>query len=171
MAQCGYCGRTIAFGGVRDGGRRFCNKTCRSNAILAAASAQLPDGFVAEKAIEIHTGLCPKCGGEGPVDVHTSHTVWSAGIITRRSYKSEFCCQSCGQNAKLRAAVFSGLLGWWGFPWGFIWTPAQLIRNIGGLFSTPDPARPSDKMVNMVRAGLSAKLMEEERVGAETARR
>ena len=24
------------------------------------------------------------------------------------------------------------LLGWWGFPWGLIWTPMALVTNFGG---------------------------------------
>ena len=26
----------------------------------------------------------------------------------------------------------SALLGWWGFPWGFIYTPAVLVTNLKG---------------------------------------
>lgn len=28
--------------------------------------------------------------------------------------------------------VLSLFLGWWGFPWGFIYTPMVLIENLGG---------------------------------------
>ncbi len=28
--------------------------------------------------------------------------------------------------------LISLLLGWWGLPWGFIYTPAALVTNIGG---------------------------------------
>jgi hypothetical protein len=28
--------------------------------------------------------------------------------------------------------VLSFFLGWWGFPWGFIYTPMTIIENLGG---------------------------------------
>ncbi len=34
-------------------------------------------------------------------------------------------------------AVFSGVLGWWGVPWGFIYTPIAIVTNLlGGTEST-----------------------------------
>jgi hypothetical protein len=163
MARCANCGRTIAFGGIKDGERKFCGKPCRDRAHLSEASTQLPDEFVFEKAQEVHGGNCPKCGGAGPVDVHTSHTVWSAGLITRWAYKTEVCCRACDAKAKLRATAFSGLLGWWGFPWGLLMTPAQIIRNIGGLVTRQDPSKPSGQLVELVRKNLSARLIAEDR--------
>ena len=163
MGKCVSCGRTIAFGGIKEGDRQFCGKPCRDRAHLNSASAQLPDEFVLEKAHEVHSSACPKCGGAGPVDLHTSYTVWSAGVLTRWGHKSEVCCRACGRNAKLKAIAFSGLLGWWGFPWGLLMTPAQLIRNVGGIVKGHDPSRPSDKLVELVRKNLSARLIAEDR--------
>jgi hypothetical protein len=162
MAKCANCGRTIAFGGIKDGEHRFCGKPCRDRAYLNEVSIQLPDGFVMEKVHEVHSGACGKCGGAGPVDMHTSHSVWSALFITRWAYKTELCCSPCGRKAKLRAAAFSGLLGWWGFPWGILITPAQIIRNVSGLLARQDPLRPSDQLVQLVRTNLSAQLIAED---------
>ena len=72
-------------------------------------------------------------------------------------------CHSCGRNAKLHATEFAGLLGWWGLPWGLLMTPAQLVRNVGGIVKRPDPTRPSDKLVELVRKNLSARLLAEDR--------
>ena len=166
MATCANCGRTIAFGGPKEGEQRFCGKPCQAAFHLNRASSQLPDGFIQEKAAEVHAGPCPKCGGPGPVDVHASHWVWSAGLITRWSRKTELCCKRCGNGAKWKATAFSGLLGWWGFPWGLLMTPAQIIRNVGYMISGPDPTRPSDKLVEMVRVRLSSQLLKEERESA-----
>src|SRR5215212_9850448 len=107
MAKCANCGCTVLFGGIKDGERKFCGKPCRDRAYLNQASTQLPDGFVIEQAQEVHGGACPKCSGPGPVDVHTAHSVWSAGVITRWSSKKELCCRTCGRNAKLKATAFS----------------------------------------------------------------
>jgi hypothetical protein len=34
--------------------------------------------------------------------------------------------------AGLPYTMLSLFLGWWGFPWGFIYTPMVLIQNLGG---------------------------------------
>jgi hypothetical protein len=88
--------------------------------------------------------------------------VWSAAVITRWSQKTEVCCKPCGNAAKWKAAALSGLFGWWGFPWGFIVTPAQIIRNLGYMIKGPDPTRPSEKLVGVVRTNLSSRLLREE---------
>jgi hypothetical protein len=151
----------IIFGGVKDGAQRFCGRMCKNKVSFKAAAAQLPEAFVLEKSAELHDGPCPKCKGPGPVDVHKSYTVWSAVVLTRWSDKTEVCCRPCGRQAKLRAATFSGLVGWWGFPWGFVITPAQLLRNVVGIFTSNDPSRPSDELVEIVRKSLSAQLIQE----------
>jgi hypothetical protein len=161
MAKCNSCGRVIVFGGVKDGARRFCGSICKNQFSFQAASAQLPDAFVLEKAAELHGGPCPKCKRPGPVDLHKYYTVWSAVVLTRWSDKAELCCRPCGRQAQIRAAAFSGLFGWWGFPWGFIVTPAQLLRNLGGMLRSGNPSRPSDELVEIVRKNLSAQLIQE----------
>jgi hypothetical protein len=42
-------------------------------------------------------------------------------------------------------------------------TPAQLIRNVGGILTGHDPSRPSDQLVELVRKNLSARLLAEDR--------
>jgi hypothetical protein len=162
MAKCANCKRTIVFGGAKDGERRFCGQPCKNAFHLNRASSLLPEDFILEKTLALHAGPCPKCGGAGPVDVHTSYSVWSAGILTRWSQQSEVCCRPCGNKAKLKATAFSALLGWWGLPWGLLITPAQIIRNIGYMVRSPDPTKPSDDLVEVIRARLSAQLLNEE---------
>jgi hypothetical protein len=174
VSKCATCGRLIAFGGVKEGPYRFCSKRCREGSHLLAASAQIPDGFVFEKATEVHSGPCPKCGGPGPIDLHTSHTVWSAGVITQWASKPQICCHACGRSAKLQALAMSSVLGWWGLPWGIVLTPVQIIRNLGALMSSSDPSRPSDELLMFMRGHLSARMIEQDAAkkrAAETKRR
>jgi hypothetical protein len=40
-----------------------------------------------------------------------------------------------GQSAAMKGmpwTVMSFFLGWWGFPWGFIYTPASIFGNLSG---------------------------------------
>jgi len=56
------------------------------------------------------------------------------------------CCRSCGVKSKLGSTAYSALLGWWGFRWGILITPLQIVRNFGGMFTAPDPSQPSAKL-------------------------
>lgn len=156
MAKCDFCGTTIIFGGRRQGDLRFCNDRCRQNGALLNVSKQLPEGLVQQKTWEIHRGLCPKCGGPGPVDVHNSYRIWSALLITSWNTRPHVSCRSCGVKAQLLDAGFSLVLGWWGFPWGFLVTPIQIGRNLVGAAKGPDPSQPSAKLEKVVRITIAS---------------
>jgi len=60
-------------------------------------------------------------------------------------------------------AMFSFLFGWWGFPWGFIYTPVQVIRNITGMFRGSDEKRPSGELEKLVRIHIAAQVLAAQR--------
>lgn len=163
MASCDSCGSTILFGGVRQGDRRFCNARCQSAGALMQISSSIPEGQVTEAIWRVHQGMCPKCQGPGPVDVYTSHSVWSALVITRWSSQPQLSCRSCGVKAQLGAAALSLVVGWWGFPWGLLLTPIQVIRNVAGILSPPDAYTPSPKLERQVRLSLGSQLAQQAR--------
>jgi hypothetical protein len=158
MAACDACGTTILFGGVKQGPLRFCNQQCAQRGLGLSVANQLPADLVEKQVRQVHQGNCPRCQGPGPVDIHTSHRVWSAIAMTRWSSHPVLCCRSCGTKAKLGSAVFSMSLGWWGFPFGLLLTPVQLGRNVIGLFGGPDPATPSPALERAVRLHLASAL-------------
>ena len=108
------------------------------------------------KCEHLHQGNCPQCQGPGPVDIHTSHKVYSALAFTRWSSHPVMACRSCGRKQQLKHAIFSFALGWWGFPFGLVITPVQVIRNIGGMIGLggPDPSTPSPALA---RRGLHSR--------------
>ncbi len=160
MAQCGYCGTTIVFGGVRDGAQRFCNDKCHQNASLMSLAGQVPANLVEQQIQEVHEGSCPKCRGRGPVDVYRTYRVWSAFVLTSWSATPQLCCRSCARRSQLGGVLFCLVLGWWGIPWGLILTPIQIIRNIAGMCTGPDPRRPSAELEKFVKVTLAAQIME-----------
>ena len=160
MAKCDYCGSTILFGGKRDGSLKFCNDECHKKGFLLAIANEVPDEIVQQYINEVHAGTCPKCYGQGPIDVHTSYNVMSFLLITRWSSKPEISCRSCGFKSQLGGILTSFFLGWWGAPWGIIITPIQIIRNIVGMVNGPDPARPSQQLCSLLRMNLAAQLLE-----------
>jgi hypothetical protein len=55
-------------------------------------------------------------------------------ILTFRRSSPVFFIKS-GESRLTRGLPYSALsfvLGWWGFPWGFIYTPMVLFKNFGG---------------------------------------
>jgi hypothetical protein len=160
MASCGYCATTIVFGGKRDGEQRFCNAECQQKGRVAAAAQEIPDALVAEHVWKVHQGLCSRCGGSGPIDVHTSYRVWSALYVTSWSSRPNVVCRRCGSRARLGDAVFSLALGWWGFPWGLLMTPVQVFRNVAGLLNSTDPTTPSPQLSHILRLQIAASALE-----------
>jgi hypothetical protein len=136
MKKCEVCGTRILFGPVREGRHEYCSNKCRDQATSMVAISTIPNELVIKNVHEVFRGDCPECGREGPVDVHISHTVWS--IVAMTSFKSnpKICCRRCGRLARIKAALFSGLFGWWGFPWG----------NVGDSCSDPTEFRQRDKL-------------------------
>ena len=53
-------------------------------------------------------------------------------FFTRRTQNSGIFCQNCADKVAYKSTFITSLLGWWGFPWGFIYTPAALITNLMG---------------------------------------
>jgi len=161
MATCAACGQTIVFGGVTKGKKRYCNQDCHHAATAIRYAELVPDDIAADRTHEVHQGSCPKCKGPGPVDIHTSHYIWSAIVLTSWYSTPEICCRSCGIKAKLGAAMLCMLIGWWGFPGGLIGTPIQILRNLFGVLFMPDSKKPSAGLEAMVRLGQGRPTMVE----------
>ena len=133
--------------------------SARKDAAWTFAAKAVPDAELEPELRALHQGNCPKCQGPGPVDIHTSHKVYSVLVLTRYSSHPIMACQSCGRKQQLKHAAFSMLAGWWGFPFGLVITPVQIIRNIGGLtgLAGPDPSTPSPALARAVRLSLAAR--------------
>jgi hypothetical protein len=156
MAKCDYCNSTIIFGGKSDANGRFCNQKCQARGALLAISRQIPESSIQQEVWKVHQGACPKCNGSGPVDVHVSHKVWSALVLTQWSSTPQVSCRSCGMKSQLTGTAFSLVLGWWGFPWGLLFTPVQTARNIAGMVSPPEPSKPSPQLEKIIRMAIAA---------------
>jgi hypothetical protein len=156
MANCSYCDSFILLGGKTDQTGRYCNGSCQQAGNLLALSAQLRPAEIQRLVQEVHHGNCPRCGNPGPVDVYKAHKVWSAFVLTSWSSSPAVSCKSCATKRQLGAIAFSGVLGWWGFPWGFIITPTQVIRNIVEMCSSPTQGQPSPLLERVVRLQAGA---------------
>lgn len=161
MATCAACKTFIIAGGVRDGDYRYCNAKCHRAGQVKQAQNYVPDELVEAEAAKLHASTCPKCKGPGPVDVHTVHTCMSFLVMTRWKSTPTVSCRSCATKSQLGALGTTLALGWWGFPWGLIYTPTQIIKNISGITNGPSPTAPSNDLKRLVLKMLAAQLAQQ----------
>lgn len=161
MAKCDACNSTIIFGGKRDANGRFCNQKCQARGALLSMAKQIPEATIREQVWQTHQGLCPKCGGTGPVDVYVTHSVWSAVFLTSWKSTPEISCRSCGRKSQWMGIASSAVLGWWGFPWGLILTPIQIARNLAAIGRTADASSPSPQLEKIVRMKLASQMTQQ----------
>jgi hypothetical protein len=157
MGRCDHCRTIILFGGVSAEGMRFCSQSCAQKAHLAIVGQTLPQRDVRKHVWDVYKGQCPECGRAGPTDIRVSHRVFSVVVFTRWSSHPVLACRGCGIRQQLLGLVVSLLFGWWGFPWGLLMTPVQILRNLIGLLSADD-GTPSDALERVVRVRLAAQL-------------
>lgn len=161
MAKCDACGTTIVFGGIKDRGFLFCSAKCKQKGDVLYFAEKVPIDILEKQVALVHSGNCPKCGGNGPVEVHTSYTVWSFFMFTTYQSHPHISCLSCGIRSKIGSAILCAIFGWWGFPLGLIYTPVQLYRNIAGIFHPPNTEQPSDEFYDIVRMNLAEQAVAE----------
>jgi hypothetical protein len=157
VASCAACGSTLLFIKKRAGGLQFCNDTCVARGQVAIRAQHIPESQALEHAIRLQHAPCPSCGGLGPVDVFTTHTVWSALIVTVWKSTPALSCKGCAVKSQVYATLAAALVGWWGFPWGLIVTPIQLIRNIVGMFQPAQSGSPSKHLKHIARMDLASR--------------
>lgn len=153
MPTCLNCGRSIFLTSVQERGYTFCSEQC-CKAFPLAEWAQIPPAAVAQRAAELQIGPCPKCGSAGPLDFHKSHRVWSAVVLTFWQSRSAFSCRQCARDEQLSSVGWCLLLGWWGFPFGLILTPIQILRNLIAM-SRPVNLPPSPELISAARRELA----------------
>lgn len=159
MARCATCTTIILFGGVRADGRRYCSRRCHEGSVLVTAAEEVPDDAVRRAVEEVRMGLCPLCGGYGPVDVSTAHRIWSAVLVSSWYPVQSVCCRRCGRRRQGLALLVTLVAGWWSFPWGLVMTPVQAVRNVRGLLRDYDPYVPSEELETVVRMQLAMELL------------
>jgi len=53
-------------------------------------------------------------------------------ITLRRRGSSGMFCSSCRRKEAIKWSLLTGVLGWWGIPWGPIFTFQSIFRNFKG---------------------------------------
>lgn len=53
-------------------------------------------------------------------------------LLTTKTPIQGIFCSACATKLGLRASLISAIFGWWGFPWGPIWTISSIFTNARG---------------------------------------
>lgn len=72
------------------------------------------------------------------------------------------CCRNCGRRAQWKALALASLLGWWGLPWGLIYMPVQLFKNLRDIARGPASIAPSEALQDVIRADLVQRYLDAE---------
>lgn len=167
MAKCAHCGKFM-IGGKKQGSLRFCNEACYQKGFLVPLAEYADPDEVEDRLRETHEQNCPVCSGPGPVDVYTSYTAWSILVMTSWQDHPQFSCARCGRKAIRRGLAVTSLFGWWGFPFGLIVTPWQLINGVRSLAKARDSSQPSEQLQELIKLQFASELQAQ--AGAEQAK-
>lgn len=104
-----------------------------SEDVLRGADVQVSN--ITEKSLLEYAELlrgqpCPICGTTTEkLNATIAATVKSFIIITNYKKELKIACPACLDKQNESATLTSGLLGWWGLPWGIIRTVQALMLN------------------------------------------
>ena len=158
MARCAHCNKFI-LGGKKQGSLRFCNDACHQKGFLAPMAETAAPELIAERTRQLHEQQCPICGGEGPVDICTSHTALSFLVFSSWKDLTRLSCASCGKKAIWKGLLTTSLFGWWSFPVGLVTTPWQLMNGVKSLRRLPSATGPSEALQQMVKLQLATQIV------------
>ncbi|PXV56933.1 hypothetical protein SAMN04487785_10956 [Dyella jiangningensis] len=155
MSSCDQCGKSILFGGQRLDQRRYCSAACARIHPLLEMADRVPVDILQRQVSEWRQSACPKCKRrDGAIDVHEHHRVHSLVLMTQWSTRRNVCCRRCGRREQLLSTLYCATLGWWGFPWGLLVTPVQIVRNVAALCRR-EADRPSAAFEQIVRRQIA----------------
>ena len=77
--------------------------------------------------------VCQQCGVQD-ASLRIASMTWVASLvfITKRGTRGGIWCVRCRSKQAAVWSTITGLFGWWGFPWGLIYTPRALYDNAKG---------------------------------------
>jgi len=157
---CPTCSKTILFGGIKEGDKKYCSEKCHEEGEVTRTAETFSDQTVEAFSAEIYNGSCPECDGPGPIDVHKSYFVYSFVLSTNYRTNENVLCKQCATKKQWSDLFRSFFFGWWGLPFGLIITPIMIVANIIAMFQNPHLKGPTKALNERSRLILAAQQME-----------
>jgi hypothetical protein len=96
----------------------------------ATASAAKRDSARRPSSKPVRCSVCDKVSAQPGYAIF--YRVTSFLMATRQEAVQGVYCKKCAEKACLKATAHTWALGWWGFPWGPIYTLSALFTNLVG---------------------------------------
>ncbi|MES2569333.1 MAG: hypothetical protein V4710_04680, partial [Verrucomicrobiota bacterium] len=102
--------------------------------------ARINSGATPLRDNEEYWSHCCRCGTSHAVERRAYSITYSLILLTSKSHGSfKPICEKCKVIAGLPHSLFTLLVGWWGIPWGPIYTIQTVYRNFrGGVLITDE---------------------------------
>ena len=94
------------------------------------AAIEEDDPLASQAPAPIRCSRCDKISAQPRIVIFK--TVMSFVLVTLRKPKSGIYCSDCAKKESVKASVITWLLGWWGVPWGPVYTVQVLLSNMFG---------------------------------------
>ncbi len=126
---------------VNDGGQRFRRITEAYRTLAEKSSKAAYDAEVSSPEPELResTEAMPepvRCEVCGKVTVQARRLVFwrvtSFIFATHKSPVQKIFCRACAAREQLKSTLWTSMLGWWGVPWGPIWSVVYGLSNAKG---------------------------------------
>lgn len=137
-------------GGVADGGETFRRIRAAYEVLIDPARRaaydrpEPPRGQASRKAAEKLEPI--RCSACGQVTAQPRYVVYrqviSFVLATTRTPVHGLYCSACARAKAFKASAISAAAGWWGIPWGPIYTIGAILKNaFGGIWDRSDEER------------------------------
>lgn len=110
--------------------------------LLPHLQGRLPAVDLAAVPARFSPGSCERCGDRSSDIVAPVLVVSFIFMSTRRLLGPRNLCATHARLVALPAALLTLVLGWWGIPWGVLWTPGAIYQDLahGGVRLSPAEA-------------------------------
>ncbi len=98
--------------------------------MLARLSGSAPAEWEAPASAIPDPGPCDWCGNPRSTVRAPLWCMSALFVSLRRPGRARNVCVTHARIRALPATLFSAVFGWWGIPWGFIWTPMAILDNL-----------------------------------------
>jgi hypothetical protein len=96
--------------------------------LAARARERRPD----PRLERLYAERCTVCNSAEARLVAPMWVISAVFVTVRRPGAPDVLCPTHARLKAIPATVVSALLGWWGIPWGLLWTPGVLVQNLSG---------------------------------------
>ena len=147
------CGQAFWVSDAEVGTRVLC-PTCGLEIVAAGEEGAAPVRERAEPKVTVPERIaCRLCDADGAVPVEMMRVI-SFVVITSPKRWRETLCPSCARRRLLVETMITTFCGWWGLPFGLVFTPLAIALNLRSLSRHSDLRGPLGVFAGLLVASM-----------------